>query len=422
MPQEDSADTARDAPCVHAWSPPLSTASQRILLLAPQPFYQDRGTPIAVAHVLASLSRAGVDVDVLTFPIGRDIELPHVHITRAGPSFGIIQVPVGFSASKLLFDTSLAWRAWRMCAARRYSAIYAVEEAMLTALVLGRRFGVPLIYDMQSSIPDQLTRHWFFGTWPMQSFLRWLEGRFIRASSVVACSMGLHTDILARFPGTAIEAWRYPVAAPAAPALTAQQQRRVLGIADTAPIVYYGGNFAEYQGIGVLRTAMRQVLATIPNTVFLLVGADEQELRDFRLPAGVPEHACRVLPRISASAVPQYLALADVAVSARAGGKNLPLKIIDYMAAGKAIVATDHPAHRPVLDDDIAVLVPSTPEALAAGITELLRDPQRAAHLGAAARRRARVMFGLGAFDLQVGRILQHALPPDAGSSRELFP
>jgi glycosyltransferase involved in cell wall biosynthesis len=96
--------------------------------------------------------------------------------------------------------------------------------------------------------------------------------------------------------------------------------------------------------------------------------------------------------------MPAYLAMADVLVSARAYGGNLPLKIFDYLAASRPIVATDIPTHRTVLSEERAVLVAPRTEALAGGILAVLRDPARAAGLAAAARQYAKTHLGWGRF------------------------
>lgn len=54
----------------------------KILLLTPPPFYQDRGTPIAVDLVLKVLSERGDSIDVLTFHEIRDAAYPQVSIYR----------------------------------------------------------------------------------------------------------------------------------------------------------------------------------------------------------------------------------------------------------------------------------------------------------------------------------------------------
>jgi glycosyltransferase involved in cell wall biosynthesis len=66
--------------------------------------------------------------------------------------------------------------------------------------------------------------------------------------------------------------------------------------------------------------------------------------------------------------------MADVLVSPRSYGDNVPLKIFDYMAAGKPIVATDIKAHRAVLDRDCAVLVDVSGQSLTDGIQRVLAD------------------------------------------------
>lgn len=96
--------------------------------------------------------------------------------------------------------------------------------------------------------------------------------------------------------------------------------------------------------------------------------------------------------------MPSFLALADVLVSPRAFGGNLPLKVFDYLAAGRPIVATDIPTHRTVLAEDRAVLVAPHSEALAQGILAVLGEPARARRLAAAARRYARTHFGWSGF------------------------
>ena len=110
-----------------------------------------------------------------------------------------------------------------------------------------------------------------------------------------------------------------------------------------------------------------------------------------------------VVDRQPRSAMPVYLAMADVLVSPRAFGGNLPLKIFDYLAAGRPIVATDISTHRAVLTQDTAVLVQPNGTALADGIVSILRSPSRARELGDAARRYALEHLGWNRFVATVG-------------------
>jgi hypothetical protein len=57
----------------------------RILILAPHPFFQPRGTPIAVRQVLEFLSTRGHQLDLLTFHEGENIAIPNCRIHRIAP-------------------------------------------------------------------------------------------------------------------------------------------------------------------------------------------------------------------------------------------------------------------------------------------------------------------------------------------------
>jgi hypothetical protein len=121
-----------------------------VLLVAPQPTYEDRGTPIAVVHVLQALSELGCDTDVLTYPIGVDVPLPGVRWFRTANPLGFEHVPVGLSWRKLALDLLMLPKMASMLRKTRYDYIHAVEEAAFPAALLGRLMGIPLLYDMQS--------------------------------------------------------------------------------------------------------------------------------------------------------------------------------------------------------------------------------------------------------------------------------
>ena len=80
---------------------------RRILVVAPQPFYEDRGTPIAVRQVLQALGELGRSVDLLTFPIGTDVGIPGLRIFRSANPFGFERVPIGLSFRKVILDVPL---------------------------------------------------------------------------------------------------------------------------------------------------------------------------------------------------------------------------------------------------------------------------------------------------------------------------
>lgn len=345
-------------------------------MLAPQPFYQDRGTPIALKQVLKALSEIGVELEVVTYPAGEDPGLPGVRISRVANPFMIRTVPVGLSIRKIVLDIALWVEARRLLSRNRYDAIQASEEAAFIAVMArnaasGRR--LPVIYDMQSSLPDQLAELPLFGG----RLMRWLADRcerwLLQRADLVVTSAGLGRRA-APLAGGPVREWSFPgQAGEASDAQGVAELRRALSIPAGSRVVLYAGNFASYQGVPLLLDAIPRVLKDAPSTIFVLVGAEDTARLSIPQPRILRE-SLRVVDRRPRWEMPRYYALADLVVSPRLSGRNLPLKILDYLAAGKPLVATDVPAHRAILDERFALLVKPDPEGLADGIVRVLLD------------------------------------------------
>ena len=393
------------------FSSPGRIAARRILVVAPQPFYEDRGTPIALRQVLQAASELEYRVDLLTFPVGSDVHLPGLRTLRAGNPLAIRSVPIGLSIRKLLLDVSLVRTMGRQLSRETYTCIHALEEAAWPALVLARRHRIPLLYDMQSSLPEQLRKHAPARVPPMPLLLRKAERWLLSRADLVVASSGLGDRVRHSAPMTRVREWRFPSKPGEVSTFESLALRRQLGLAQDAPVVLYSGTFETYQGLDELVAAIPAVLAAVPNARFVLVGADR--LAGASLPDEAEEltrsGALTVVERQPRNAMPVYLAMADVLVSPRAFGGNLPLKIFDYLAAGRPIVATDISTHREVLTRETAMLVQPSSAALADGIVSILRSPARARELGHAARQYALEHLGWARFVRTVGEIYDDA-------------
>ena len=314
-----------------------------------------------------ALTQLGLAVDVVTYPLGADPDVEGLRCIRCANPFAFRHVPIGFSWRKLVLDLPLAWTARRALRHDSYAFIHAVEEAVFPAILLGRRFGVPVVYDMQSSLPQHFRRG------PLQTTLEWCERWALRRVSAVACSAGLAERVRSSAPATDVIEWRFPspVDAPAAADVAGLRAR--LEIPAEAAVIVYAGSFEPYQGLPLLIDAMARVRREEPHAVLVLVGATPDRMPDL-VGNGAADAGVRIVSRQPRERIGVFLALADVLVSARLYGDNLPLKIFDYLAAGRPIVATDIPAHRSVLRDETSTLVRPEAGALAAGILEIVRS------------------------------------------------
>ena len=77
-------------------------------MLAPEPFFEPRGTPFSEFHRIKALSELGHSIDLVTYPFGADVSLPNLRIIRSPKPPFISRVRIGPSAAKLVLDVYLA--------------------------------------------------------------------------------------------------------------------------------------------------------------------------------------------------------------------------------------------------------------------------------------------------------------------------
>ena len=156
----------------------------KILLLAPHPFFSERGTPIAVRLAVEALCAMGHQVDLLTYHEGEDIEVAGMRLLRISAPPGVRNVPIGFSVKKLVCDLWLAIAAFRLMFRNRYDVVHGVEESVFIALA-ARPFGkFRVVYDMDSLMADQIAEKWPKAG-PVIPMLRWIERQAMSRADLV---------------------------------------------------------------------------------------------------------------------------------------------------------------------------------------------------------------------------------------------
>lgn len=175
-----------------------------ILMLAPHPFYQPRGTPIAADLVIRALSERGENVDLITFPEGNDVYYQNVHIYRT-PDLKIVRgIRPGFSIKKVICDVFMLFKALKLSRTKRYDLVHAGEEAVFIAVLIKLLFGIPYVYDMDSSLAGQLIdKYPRLGM--LKALLRGCEGFAVRnAKAVIPVCQALATEIESYHPSKVV--------------------------------------------------------------------------------------------------------------------------------------------------------------------------------------------------------------------------
>jgi glycosyltransferase involved in cell wall biosynthesis len=372
-----------------------------ILMIAPEPFFEPRGTPFSEYHRIRALLDLGHTVDLVTYPFGRDVELPGLRIFRAAKPPFIRHVKIGPSAGKVFLDLTLTLTALNRARKQRYDAVHSHEEGAAIGVVIAGALGVPHLYDMHSSLPQQLKNFAFSDS----AMLRWvfekLERTAIRRSrvTIVICPHlqetahrvvpDAHTVLIENAPGSG----ETPVQG------SGSRVRQSLGLDAMTPIVLYTGTFERYQGLDLLFAAAKLVNEEDARVRFVLAGGKPDQVEKARIQAAAIGATGLIFTgELSSDVIPSYLDAADILVSPRSTGTNTPLKIYQYLRSGRVIVATRLLTHTQVLSDDVAILTEPNAAGFARGILLAVNDSAAAARIGEAAKRLAETRYTYDAY------------------------
>ncbi len=359
----------------------------KILMIAPQPFFEPRGTPISVYQRLQALSVLQHQVDLLTYHVGQDVSIPGIRVHR-GPRVPFIKkVKLGPSWTKAFLDVLLLVRAIVLLVRNHYDVIHSHEEAAFCSVLLSRAFHTSHVYDMHSCLPQQLASLPRWNIWPLLKLFEILERWVINTCDVIiTIGADLEERVLKINPeAKTVLIQNLAVLADDAGAShsSVRELKEKFSLEGRLPIVYTG-TFERYQGLELLLRSAKIVKENCPEASFILVGGDPQQVEQWRRRSSIygVQDIMLFTGTVPLAEAIAYLDVAEILVSPRIKGMSVPLKIYSYLHSGKPIVATDMAAHSQVLSAETAILVAPTEEAFANGILMLARSPDLRKTLG----------------------------------------
>ena len=369
----------------------------RVLMVAPTPFFGDRGCHIRILEEVRALRSLGVETLVATYAVGH--EHPEVRTVRTPRVPWVKTLPVGFSPHRpyldgLLFGTTLR-------AARRFRPDILhghLHEGAAIAAVVGRLVGRPAVADLQGSVAGEMIAHGHLPAGgPLPAALRRFERSVLHWPARLLPSS-------ANFARELVDVWGLPPKrvvlladgidpeflrpGPAPDAL-----REQLGLVGKRVVVFLGV-LTEYQGVDDLLGAWTRVMAAVPDAHLLLMGHPNVERYRARAAELTPPGSVTLTGRIAYGETPRYLALGEVAVSPKHVSTEANGKLLNYMAMGLPSVAYDGPVSRELLGEAGVYAPMRDISALASALIGLLRDPHEQKLRGQALRERVVAHFG----------------------------
>jgi glycosyltransferase involved in cell wall biosynthesis len=205
------------------------------------------------------------------------------------------------------------------------------------------------------------------------------------------------------------------------------QVRNSLGLT-TEPVVMWVGGFHPWHDLSLLLESFALILQRSPGARLVLVGDGQTRSSVERL---VQKNGLRqsviMTGAIAHTSVPEMLSIADVAVvpsapvPARCGGTGTPLKLFEYMAAGKAVVATAHHESAEVIQHGHSGLLVESGDIqrFAEAILTLLNDPAERVRLGQNARQQAIEQYSWEQYTRRLEEVYLNVLGYSTSGSRQ---
>jgi glycosyltransferase involved in cell wall biosynthesis len=338
-------------------------------MIAPEPFFEPRGTPFSEYFRIKALSQLGHNIDLITYPIGEDKHVPGLRIFRSLRLPFIKSVKTGPSWEKVFLDFFLFFRVLRQLMAEDYDLIHTHEEGNIMGVLFNKFFGIPHLYDMHSSLVQQMDNFQFTRSKIIVNIFRIIERLSLRnASSVIVICHALREHAAGITVPSKLNLIENFI--DETPETLDRKKistiRRVIE-KDKKKIIMYTGTLEPYQGIPQLIDTL-QVLPDYFRLV--IIGGKPSQVLEVSQTIKKKNLQERVLllGKRDMEEIPYYLRAADVLISPRIRGTNIPLKIYGYLKSGIPVVATNLYTHTQLLSEDIAFLVEPEPEKIANGI------------------------------------------------------
>lgn len=373
----------------------MSKALPRILVLAPTPFFADRGAHMHIAEQAYALQRQGYQIKIVTYHLGRD--LPDLDIVRTIKTPFYKKLGPGPSWHKFYVDPLLLLTAWHAARTFKPNIIHAhLHEGAIIGWILKRILGIPLVFDMQGSLTGELIAHnfplvktdWLKRVW--YALETWIDHL---ANAVLVQSTEMQQEVEHKFhvPERKVYMAYDGVSTQVfTPGQRDPELVKKLNIPPNKKIIVYLGGLSPHKGVDILLEAFPLVLQQVPNAFLLLMGYPNEEHYRQRVKTMGLEKDVRITGRVMYEDAPRYLRLGDIAVAPKRSQTEANGKIYNYMATGLPTIAFDNIMNREILGNlGIYVHDLNNPEGLGKAMVELLTNEQKRKKLANSVRDKA---------------------------------
>lgn len=358
------------------------SVSMKILVIAPTPFFSDRGTHIRILEEALALEKRGHSVTIATYHIGADLPRSletKIDIRRIRRLlFWYNKLEAGPDWQKIVLDLMLIRKVFFLARTQKPDIIHAhLHEGVAIGWIVQKVLfwrKMKLVSDLHGSLTKEMVSHAYLGSGTLRNIFQWVERWIDNMGDAVVTSSWENTEEVKKIRGDedvttildGVNVDRYIGMA------EQSKLRTKFNLPQNKTIVAYVGALIANKGIGYLFEAIPLVLEKYPDTHFLIAGSPYDQIAD--IVENAPwKSSVTVISPFSYFDLPELLRACDIAVDpkdssvAQASGKML-----QYMGAGLPVACFERSNNRRYLEDGGSYTGDISGNGLAEVIKELI--------------------------------------------------
>jgi len=371
----------------------------KILVIAPTPFFADRGTHIRILEEALALEKRGHQITIATYHIGRNIDndvQTHIDVRRIRRLlFWYHKLEAGPDWQKILLDIMLVRKAFNLARTQKPDIIHGhLHEGVLIGWIVKTCLfwrKMKLVADFHGSLTKEMESHSYLNGGILKSIFKRVE-KFVDnlGDAAITSSLENTEEIRKLRKDGEVETVLDGVNLKYYETLSTREQlKKELELPLDKTIVTYTGAMVMNKGIQYLLDAIPQVLEKTSNVYFIIAGFPIEGVEKFVKDKNLGEHV-RIVSPLDYFFLPKLLKASDIGVDPKDSRVSQASgKILQYMAAGLAIVCFDRPNNREYLADGGVYATDISSQALAQAIIDTINDPIAAKNKGEYNRKRA---------------------------------
>jgi glycosyltransferase involved in cell wall biosynthesis len=360
----------------------------RFLMIAPTPFFADRGCHVRIYEEAHALKKRGHAVAISTYHIGNEID----NIL----TYRILDVPwyrklsAGPSIHKFYLDVLLILRTISAVKMFKPDIIYAhLHEGAFLGKLIANIFNLPLIFDYQGSLTEEIVDHNFITQSGLSyKIFKSIEKNIDKSADLIFTSSTVSAKKL-RDSSISVPVFILDDGVDSDLFQPIENPDIDLELPGDGLTIVYLGLLNKYQGIDVLLEAIKILAEQRDDLHFLVMGYPNVEYYQQLAKEKHIDSLITFTGRIPYLESVKYLCLGDIAISPKISRTEANGKLLNYMACGLPTIAFDSLINRQILGEYGIYAEWNDPKSLADSIMDLADNPDQRNYLSHHLRERA---------------------------------